>query len=42
MLIIVLVSWYLIHRNRARGWGETSLKFEELPEPAVLSLSLLK
>lgn len=42
LLAIMLVAWYLIHHNRSRGRGETRLKFEELPEPVVLSLSLLK
>jgi hypothetical protein len=42
VLLVLLVSWALIHGNRTRARSDVRLKYEELPEPAVLSLSLLK
>jgi len=42
LLILLLVTWTLVHRNRVRAHEEIRLKYEESPEPAVVSLSLLK
>ncbi len=42
VLTILLVSWVMLHSNRMRARDEVRLKYEELPDPAILSLSLLK
>lgn len=42
ILAVLLVSSALIHADRMRARGDVRLKYEESPEPAVLSLSLLK
>jgi len=42
VLTILLVTWAMLHSNRMRARDEVRLKYEELPDPAILSLSLLK
>jgi hypothetical protein len=42
VFIVTLMLGIMLHADRIRARGEVRLKFEELPEPAVLSLSLLK
>lgn len=42
VVVVLCVSWAMIHANRMRAHGEVHLRYEESPEPAVISLSLLK
>ena len=42
VLAALLAAWTRIHRIRRRGWAELHLKFEEVPEPAIHSLNLLR
>ena len=42
MLVLLVTAAFFLHANRMRARGELHLKFEELPEPAILTLSLLK
>ena len=42
VLVILLVSCARVHASRREGWGELRLKYDELPEPAVHSLNLLR
>jgi hypothetical protein len=41
-LVLFLSTLFSLHTSRIRSRGELSLKFEELPEPAIQTLSLLK
>jgi hypothetical protein len=41
-LVLLLATLALLHTNRMRARGELRLKFEELPEPAVQTLSLIE
>ena len=41
-LVLFLSTLFFLHTNRIRSRGELHLKFEELPEPAIQTLSLLK
>jgi hypothetical protein len=40
--VLLLTTLLFLHTNRMRARGELHLKFEELPEPAVQTLSLLR
>jgi hypothetical protein len=42
VLALLLGSWLRIHASRREGWGELRLKYEEVPDPAVHGLNLLK
>jgi hypothetical protein len=42
VLVGMFAIWIQLHANRVRARREVRLKFDELPEPAILSLSLLK
>jgi hypothetical protein len=42
VLVILLASLARVHASRREGWGELRLKYDELPEPAVHSLNLLR
>jgi hypothetical protein len=39
---MLLIACVITHKRRGEGWAELSLRYEELPEPAVHSLNLLK
>jgi hypothetical protein len=41
-LVAILLAWFYAHKRRKNGWAELPLKFEDLPEPAVRSLNLLR
>jgi len=41
-LVLFLTTLFFLHTSRMRSRGELHLKFEELPEPTVQTLSLLK
>ena len=42
VLIILVAVWARLHASRREGWGELRLKYEELPDPAIHGLNLLK
>ncbi len=42
VLAVLIAASVHIHRMRRQGWSELRLKYEELPEPAVRELNLLK
>ncbi len=42
MLVLLLTASFFLHAYRVRGRCELHLKFEESPEPAVLTLDLLR
>jgi hypothetical protein len=42
VLVILLASCARVHASRREGWGDLRLKYDELPEPAVHSLNLLR
>ena len=42
VLIILIAAWARLHTSRREGWGHLRLKYEELPDPAIHSLNLLK
>ena len=42
LLAVLLAAWVRIRALRRETWGEVSLRYEELPDPAVQSLDLLQ
>jgi hypothetical protein len=42
VLIILVAAWARLRTSRREGWGHLRLKYEELPDPAIHSLNLLK
>jgi hypothetical protein len=42
VVAILLPIWWHIHIVRRETWGETQLRYEEFPEPAIHSLELGK
>jgi hypothetical protein len=42
VMVILLVAWARIRAIRRETWGEVRLRYEELPEPAIHGLDLLK
>ncbi|HEX4809534.1 MAG TPA: hypothetical protein VH325_11430 [Bryobacteraceae bacterium] len=42
VLAVLFAAWTHIHRMRRQGWAELRLKFDEVPEPAVQGLNLLR
>ena len=42
VLTILLAAWARVHASRRVGWGDIRLRYEEVPDPAVHSLNLLK
>lgn len=42
IMATLMAAWTRIRRMRRHGWAELALKFEEVPDPAVHGLNLLK
>ena len=42
VMTVLLAVWTSIHRVRRQSWAELHLKYEELPDPAVYGLNLLR
>jgi hypothetical protein len=42
VLGILLIACAYTHKRRREDWGTLSLKYEDVPEPAVHGLNLLK
>jgi hypothetical protein len=42
VLIVLIAAGARLHAWRREGWGELRLKYEELPDPAIHGLNLLK
>jgi hypothetical protein len=42
VLVILVAAWARLRKSRREGWGELRLKYEELPDPAIHSLNLLR
>jgi hypothetical protein len=38
----LLAAWMRVHHTRRQGWAALPLKYDELPEPAVQELRLLR
>jgi len=37
-----MAAWALIHRLRRQGWAELRLQYEDVPDPAIHGLNVLK
>jgi hypothetical protein len=42
LLALLLAIWFKVRSGRIDNWQLGKLEFEELPEPAVLTLSILR
>jgi hypothetical protein len=42
LFAILLAIWFKVRSGRRENWQLGKLEFEELPEPAVLTLSILR
>ena len=42
VLVMEVAAWARVRATRREGWGELRLKYEEVPDPAVHSLNLLR
>jgi hypothetical protein len=41
-LIVLVAAWARLRASRRESWGELRLKYEELPDPAIHGLNLLR
>jgi hypothetical protein len=42
VLAVLLGAWARVHAVRREAWGESGLRYEEAPDPAIHGLNLLK
>lgn len=42
VLLVVVTAWTRVHALRREGWSDLQLKYEELPDPVVHGLNLLR
>jgi hypothetical protein len=42
VMVVVIAVWARVHVMRRDGWGEMRLRYDEVPEPAVHGLNLMR